>query len=136
MLNSSKQKGAGVHTMTNSWGVWKDSLLSPTMVHTRFNSNRLLVSFLLSLLFLSCHFYSFFFKRLHNEFLTFSFGDYISYHPKSICSRLVILIKSVYTHNFFEQILVGLVPCDKNLTYLAIVDFTFKTCRGAWYKKY
>ena len=109
-LNSTKPKGAGVHTMTNSWSVWKDSLLSPTMVHTRFNSKRLLYLFYCCCYFYLVIFKVFFIKRLHNQFLTFSFGRYISSHPKTICSKPVILIRSVYTHNFFEQILVGLDP--------------------------
>ena len=76
-----------------SWIGWK--LPSPTIVHTRFNDNRLFVSF-----FYYCHYYFslvffylvfFFIKWLCNYLLNFSFCKYISSQPTSIFSKLVLL---------------------------------------------
>ena len=71
------------------------TLPSPTIVHTRFNDNRLFESF-----FYYCHYYFslgffylvfFFIKWLYNYLLNFSFCKYVSSQPTSICSKLVLL---------------------------------------------
>ena len=114
---------------------------SPTIDHTRFNDNWLFVSF-----FYWCHYYfslaffylvSFFIKWLSNDLLNFSFCKYISSHTTSIFSKLVLLPEallftlSVSLNKFF---LVE-IPGTKQLTYLVIVAFTFKTGICVWWPR-
>ena len=87
---------------------------------------------LLSLIFWSLlvNFVLFFIKWLYNELLNFSFAKYISSHPTSICSKLgfvlgaLLLTLSISLNKFLLVKMAG----TKHLTYLVIVDFTFKTC--------
>ena len=114
---------------------------SPTIVHTRFNDNWLFVSF-----YYYYHYYFrvdffylvlFFIKWLYIDLLNFLFCKYISSHPTSICPKLVLLpwtlmlTLSISLNRFLLVEIQGM----KQLTYLVIMDFTFKTCICAWYKK-
>ena len=110
-----------------------------TIVHTRFNDNWILVSF-----FYYCHYYFslvyfylvlFFIKWLYNDLLNFSFCKYISSHPTSICSKVVLLPGALLFRLSISlnKFLLVEIPGKKHLTYLVIVDFTFKTCIYAWY---
>ena len=114
-------------------------LPSPAIVHTRFNDNWLFVSF-----FYYCHYYFslvffylvlLFIKWLYNDLLNFSFCKYISSHPTSICSKLVLLPRALLfaLSISLNKFLLVEIPGTKYLTYLVIVDFTFKTCICAWY---
>ena len=117
------------------------SLPSPAIVHTRFNDNWLFVSF-----FYYCHYYfslvSFylvllFINWLYNDLLNFSFCKYISYHLTSICSKLVLLPEALlFTLSIsLNKFLLAGIPGTIHLTYLVIVDFTFKACICICYKK-
>ena len=119
------------------------TLPSPTIVHTRFNDGWVFVSF-----FYYCHYHFslvffylvlLFIKWLYNDLLNFSFCKYISSHPTSICSKLVLLSGALLftlSISLIKFLLVE-IPGTKYLTYLVIVDFTFKTCICACYiKKY
>ena len=77
------------------------TLSSPTIVHRRFNDNRWLVfSFIVVIIILVKPLLISFF--LH--FLNFSFCKYVSSHPTSICSKLVLLPVALL---LTEQILAG-----------------------------
>ena len=71
----------------------------------------------------------FFIKWLYNELLNFSLCKYISSHPRSIYSKLVILLGALlFTLSIsFNKSMLLEIPGTKHLTYLVIVDFTFKT---------
>ena len=79
----------------------------------------------------------FFIKWLYIDLLNFLFCKYISSHPTSICPKLVLLpwtlmfTLSISLNKFLLVEIQGM----KQLTYLVIMDFTFKTCICAWYKK-
>ena len=94
---------------------------SPTIDHIRFIDNWLFVSSFFLVLF--------FIKWLYNDFLNFSFCKYISSHPTRFKWALLFTL-SIYLNKFF---LVE-IPGTKQLTYLLIVAFNFKTCLCVWYK--
>ena len=79
----------------------------------------------------------YFTKWLFNDLLNFSFCKYISSHPTSICSKLVLLPGALlFTLNVFEQILAGWDPMYETLDVPGdCVDFAFKTCLCTCYKK-
>ena len=66
----------------------------------------------------------------YNELLNFSFCKYISSHPTSIFSKLVLLLGALlFTLSIsLNKFLLVEITGTKHLTYLVIVDFTFKTC--------
>ena len=116
----------------------------PTIVHIRFNDNRLLFLFLCVYLFYYCRYYFslvlcylvlLFIKWLYNERLNFSFCKYISSHPTSIYSKVEFLPGALmFTLSIsLNKFLIVEVPGTKHLTYLVIVDFTFKTFLCALY---
>ena len=116
-------------------------LLLKYLVHTRFNDNWLFVSF-----FYYCNYYFsltffnlilLFIKLLYNDLLNFSFCKCISSHPTSICSKLALLPGVLlFTLSIsLNKFLLVEIPGTKHLTYLVIVDFTFKTCICACYIK-
>ena len=117
------------------------TILSSKIVHTRFSDKWLFVSF-----FYNCH-YCFslvffylvllFIQWLYNEILNFSFCKYISSHPTSISSKLVLLPGALlFTLSIsLNKFLLVEIPGMKHLTYLVIVDFTFETCTCACYEK-
>ena len=118
------------------------TLPSPTKVNTRFNGSWLFVSF-----FYYCHYYFslvffylvlLFIKWLYNDLLNFSFRKDISSHSISICSKLVLLTGALlFTLSIsLNKFLLVEIPRTKYLTYIVIVDFTFKTCICACYKKW
>ena len=109
------------------------TLLSPTVVHTRFNDNRLFLSF-----FYYCHYYFslvfLYLLLLFTKWLCKPSGlfklfiFYISYHPTSICSKLLLLPGVLlFTLSIsLNKFLLVEIPGMKHLMYLVIVDFTFK----------
>ena len=116
------------------------TLPSPTTVHARINDNWLFLFF-----FYYCHYYFslvfyylvlFFIKYLYHDLLNFSFSKYISFYQQpffqSYCSTRSILFALSIPINKF---LLVEIPGTKHLMYLAIVDFTFKTCMCVWYLK-
>ena len=78
-----------------------------------------------------------FIKWLHNDLLNFSFCKYISSHPASICSKLVLLPGALlFTLSIsLTKVLLVEISGTKHLTYLVTVDFTFKRCICACYIK-
>ena len=77
----------------------------------------------------------FFIKWLYNKLLNFSFSKYISSHPTSICSKLGFVLGTLLltlSISLNKSLLVE-IPGTKHLTYLVIVDFTFKTCACTLY---
>ena len=65
------------------------------------------------------------------------FCKYISSHPTSIFSKLVLLPEALlftFSISLNKFLLVG-IPGMKHLTYVVIVDFILKTCICACYKK-
>ena len=129
------------HLNNSHFSIHMLTLPSPAIVHTRFNDNWLFISF-----FYYCHYYFslFFFylvllfiKWLYKDLLNFSFCKYISSHPTSIFSKLVLLTWALlFTLSVsLNKFLLVEIPGTKHLTYLVIVDSTFKTCLCACYKK-
>ena len=91
-----------------------------------------------------CHYYFslvflklvlYFTKWLYNDLLNFSFYKYISSHPTSICSKLVLLPGALlFTLSIsLSKFLLAEIPVTKHLTYMVIVELTFKTCICACY---
>ena len=79
----------------------------------------------------------YFIMWLYNDLLNFLFCKCILPHPTSICSKLVLLRGALLFTLSISLIKFLLVECPgtKHLTYLVIVDFTFKTCICACYLK-
>ena len=69
--------------------------------------------------------------------LNFSFCKYILPHPTSICSKLMLSPGALlFTLSIYLiRLLLVEIPGTKHLTYLLILDFTFKTCICGWYLK-
>ena len=83
------------------------NISSPSIVQTRFHDNGLFVSFFyyrhyhFSLVVL--YLVLFYTKWLYNDLLNFSFCECISFHTRSICSKLVLLKKKLSFLKLFEN---------------------------------
>ena len=107
------------------------TLLSPTIIHTRFNDNWLFVSFFYYYYYFSLVFFYlllFFIKWLYNDLLNFSFCKYIWSHPPSIYSKLMLLAGAfLFTLSIFlDKFLLVEIPGTKHLMYLVIADLLLK----------
>ena len=120
-------------------------LSSPTIDRTRFNENWLFVSFFcyshcyFSLVFF--YLVLFFIKRLHNDFLNFSFCKYISSHLTNICSKVVLLPGALLftlavALNNLNKFLLAENPGSKHFTHIALQLFWDHTSAWVFFSKF